>query len=176
MEAGGRKTSDIEKKGRKGRTEDESISRLLWSVTERPTGRWMPVGVPSEQRSTFYCIHLNTSWAHAVLPQPQNMVEMHSGPRRVQSPNTTDLSSTSIQIKKGQQTIQLHSMYIVNVCRTVINLKQGPGDETWWRRRCWAWRSLRGANADAEGDKLGRKLIVGERCLKAVSQYPSPWH
>lgn len=55
--------SNREKKGREGRTEDESISKLLWSVTESRTGRWMPVGALSEQQSTFCCIQLYTSSA-----------------------------------------------------------------------------------------------------------------
>lgn len=102
--------SDREKKERKGRTKDESISKLLWSVTESRTGRWMPVGVLSEQRSTFCCIHPYTSSALIHPPTARkhvwNAQWVLQGTEHVWG-QTPLIYVAPAPKKKGQQTPQL---------------------------------------------------------------------
>lgn len=132
---GGRRLekSDREKKGRKGSMADESTSKLLRSVTASRTGRWMPVGVLSEQPSTFCCTHLSTSSPLARPPTARKHI-WHAqwilqGAEHVWG-LTQLIYVAPVPEHKSQQTLQLSSTRCVK--QKFANSNESEGDLEGW--------------------------------------------
>lgn len=186
MEEGGQKRETSQER-RKGRIEGESISVFLWGVTESQAARWMPVGVLSDWQSSW----LFTLFFFFSLDSPGRSIDTrrwHStGTHKRNRAFTLGLSHAHTQTCLKFTVSPANRKAVYNGINMEMEVNASVAFSEQWSLWSGALSVKPGWIGSGGCDSVDwmvrlretgwwRSWMLSRSCLRAKSQYPSPWH